>query len=122
MRNTKYNYKHPYTVWENIKSDIETDIIRDVYGIGEKIPSINDICQEYKVSNNTAVKALESLRNDGIILKKRGIGYFVKPYAKEILIKKHKDEFVDSLIKTIELGKRLGYEDKELLNEFKKNI
>lgn len=122
MRNTKYNYKHPYTVWENIKTDIETAIIKDVYGIGEKIPSINEICQEYKVSNNTAVKVLESLRNDEIILKKRGVGYFVKPYSKEVLTKKHKDEFISSLKKTIELGKRLGYEDKELLNEFKKYI
>lgn len=113
MRNTLFDYKHPFTVWEEIKSNIEIDIINNVYNVGEKVPSINQISQDYNVSSSTAVKVLESLRNDDTILKKRGIGYFVMPYAKDKLIKKHRTDFNSRIVQVVLMAMEMGYQKDE---------
>lgn len=51
-----FNYKHPFTVWEEIKTGIEINIVNDNYNVGDRVPSINQISQDYNVSNSTAVK------------------------------------------------------------------
>lgn len=122
MRNITYNYKHPHTVWEDIKSDIENDIVNNVYKTGCKVPSITQISQKYEVSNNTAVKVLESLRNDAIILKRRGVGYFVMPYAKDKLLKKKKQEFKTKINHLVLVARSIGYTKEDLVNDIKSEI
>lgn len=115
MRNNIYFYIHPKTVWDTIKYEIELSIINGTYGVGDKVPSINEIHSTYNISKNTAVKVLESLISDEILSKKKGIGYFVLPNAKEKLIKRRKLEFKNNLINIVEVAKKIGYEKDELM-------
>jgi len=113
VRNNTFDYKHPFTVWEEIKTDIEIGIINNVYNVGEKVPSINQISQDYNVSSSTAVKVLESMRNDDTILKKRGVGYFVMPYVKDKLIKKHRTDFNSRIVQMVLMARKIGYQKDE---------
>jgi GntR family transcriptional regulator len=45
--------------------------------VGERIPSIEALCEEYDVARNTVRQALELLKSDGLIGGGRGLGTFV---------------------------------------------
>ena len=45
--------------------------------IGESIPSINKICNEFGLAPGTVIRAYEELREMGVISSKQGKGYFI---------------------------------------------
>lgn len=45
--------------------------------VGQRIPSIEALCEEYDVARNTVRQALELLKSDGLIGGGRGLGTFV---------------------------------------------
>ena len=65
--------KYKQIVWE-IKNKIEKGLIP----YGQKLPSINDLSEDYYLSRNTVEKAYSLLRKDGVIESVKGKGYFVK--------------------------------------------
>lgn len=107
MKNRHIEYKHPSTVWEVIKHDVELDIINNTYRAGDKVPSINQLSNMYNVSNNTSVKVLESLCKDSTVLKKKGIGYFVMPYAKDKLYDKYIKEMESDIKRLIKYSTKV---------------
>ncbi len=44
---------------------------------GEQVPSASQLCQDYAVSRNTALRALRVLRDEGLIATEQGWGSFV---------------------------------------------
>lgn len=116
MKNNKFDYTHPNTVWEIIRNQIEIDIISNVYKTGEKIPSTNDFAKKYNVSVNTAGKALDFLKNENIIMKRKGIGFFVLPYAKQKIVKLLKEDFEGKVYNTVSMAKILGYDKEEIIS------
>jgi DNA-binding GntR family transcriptional regulator len=55
--------------------------LRDRIGSGEltaRVPSVLTLAQEYEVSHRTAAHALTTLRDEGLIVSVRGLGYYVK--------------------------------------------
>lgn len=65
--------KYKQIVWE-FKNKIEKGILP----YGQKLPSINDLSEDYYLSRNTVEKAYSLLRNEGIVESVKGKGYFVK--------------------------------------------
>lgn len=122
MKNTKIEYKHPRTVWEFIKSDIEVLIIRGILKNADKVPSISEIAKQYNVGKTTAKKVLETMYIEGTLTKQRGIGYFVKPYTKEKLKKEHLKELEEILLNGINLAKKLAIDENELKEIFCETI
>ena len=102
--------------WEKIKYDIEIGIIKDKYQTGDKLPSINQLAFYYKVSTATSQKVLENLIQDGVAIKKKGIGYFVKPYQRQRLIEKHTDNLRQYLIDCAEIAQSIDIGNEELIN------
>jgi len=47
------------------------------YSIGERIPSEIDLARMFNLNRNTVRQAIQQLVNDGLVLKKNGIGTFV---------------------------------------------
>ena len=47
------------------------------YGMGEKLPSENELCEEHGVSRPVVRAALSKLRDSGLIVSRRGAGSFV---------------------------------------------
>lgn len=117
MQNKNLDYKHPNTVWEYIKEDLEVLIIKGLLKTGDKVPSINKLANHYNVSNSTAQKALETLFDKDILIKKQGIGYFVKPYTRNKLISEHKEKLKKRLEALLLESKELDI-DKDELNVF----
>lgn len=66
---------------------IEKSILRGIekgdIQIGEQLPSINSICQEFSISPGTVAKAYENLKNRGIIASHQGKGFYIASTAVE---------------------------------------
>jgi GntR family transcriptional regulator len=65
---------------------------------GRRIPSLEELCEEYDVARNTVRQALQLLRSDGLIGGGRGIGTFVlKNAARRLPHHELKDAISDPL-------------------------
>lgn len=107
-------------VWLDVKEDIELKIISEEYKAGDQIPPIRKMAAIYNIGATTAQKVMEELYQDDIVVKKRGVGFFVKPYVKERLYRKHKAEFEKMLLKTIQYATQLNITDEEMSEIFNK--
>lgn len=72
-----------HQLMERLKESIE----RESWKPGDKIPSENQLMDEYGVSRNTAKKAIEELVQEGILYRIQGKGTFVaKPKLQQSLM------------------------------------
>ncbi len=81
------------SIFLQIAEMIENDIVRGVLGEDEQTLSTHELARALSVNPNTAAKGLAALMNDGILYKKRGVGMFVAPGARELIIKKRRAAF-----------------------------
>src|SRR5690606_18324176 len=63
--------------YRQIYNSIIEDIENGNLSIGEKIPSINEISEEYYLSRDTVEKAYNQLKEKKIIISVKGKGYYV---------------------------------------------
>lgn len=61
-----------------ISNDIRDKIMTGVYAINEQLPSEKEMCVDYGVSKMTIKRALDILVAEGLVIKRRGSGTFVK--------------------------------------------
>ena len=59
-----------------------------------RIPSVREYGAEIGVNPNTVMRSYERLTNEGIIYNRRGIGYFISPDAKAIVLRNMKEDFL----------------------------
>jgi GntR family transcriptional regulator len=62
------------------------NILRDKWKDQERIPSVRDLATTLAVNPNTVVRSYSFLEGKGIICNQRGIGYFLAPGAKQMVI------------------------------------
>jgi DNA-binding transcriptional regulator YhcF (GntR family) len=63
--------------YRQIVNSITEDIERGVLLVGQRIPSINEISEEYYLSRDTVEKAYNCLKEKQIIVSAKGKGYYV---------------------------------------------
>ena len=59
----------------------------------EKIPSVRELAVQISVNPNTVARGYEFLKNNGIIIDRRGIGYFVEKRGLEQAKKFRQEDF-----------------------------
>lgn len=68
----------------------------------ERIPSVREYGADIGVNPNTIMRSYEKLTNEGIIYNRRGIGYFISPKAREMVLEAQRMEFIaDELPKVV---------------------
>ena len=61
------------------------EILAGTYREDDRIPSVREYAVMLEVNTNTAVKAYDELARADIIYNKRGLGYFVKAGARDVI-------------------------------------
>lgn len=89
------------SIYIQIKEMIENDILRDIIQEEERVPSTNELAKLYSINPATAAKGLNLLVDEEILYKKRGIGMFVATGAKKMIVKKRKQSFFDTYVKSL---------------------
>lgn len=111
----KFNEDIP--IYLQIKEEIENAILTNTIREEDKVSSIRELAQQYRLNPQTISNAVGELISEGILYKKRGIGMFVEKGAQKKLKKKKDSEFRNSdLKKVIMKSKSLGMTKTELIN------
>lgn len=100
-------FENNIPIYLQIVNLLKKDIINGKYKLGEKLPSVREISQYYKINQNTALKSYNILEEENIIEIKRGIGYFVlndEKVLKELEEKKIKEIFSKFLKEILEFN------------------
>ena len=91
-------------------------ILDGVLKEGDPLPSVRNVAAEFRVNPLTVLKAYQQMVDEDLVEKKRGLGMFVKPGARELLLKGERQKFLTEqwpgIARTIE---RLGLTQKELM-------
>lgn len=69
--------------YQQIASDIKEHILNGKYKPNEQIPFEKDLCETYNASRMTVKKALDLLVAEGLVVKRRGSGSFIKDITEE---------------------------------------
>lgn len=64
--------------YQQIINSVEKSIASQLLKKNDKLPSINKICLEFKISRDTVLYAYEELKKKGLVYSVLGKGYFVK--------------------------------------------
>ncbi len=67
------------TLFDKIANELSEKITSGKYLSGEEIPNEIELQKMYDVSRTTVRKAIDQLVDDGLVIRKRGVGLFVAP-------------------------------------------
>src|SRR4030081_3556603 len=69
-------------------------ILDGVLKEGDPLPSVRNVAAEYRVNPLTVLKAYQQLVEAELVEMKRGLGMFVKPGARNLLLKGERQKFL----------------------------
>ena len=86
------------SIFLQIADSITEKVVSGTYPPEEKIPSVREMAAEVGVNPNTIMRTYNELQSLQIIENKRGIGYFVKPEAQQLILNKKKTDFFSKVL------------------------
>lgn len=102
---------------------LENEILNENFTSHDKVYSQYQLAEMFTINPATAAKGLNRLVDNEILYKKRGLGMFVTEDAKEIIVKKRRDESLQRLISELVLeASRLRVQDEELISMLQKAL
>ncbi|MGN1402009.1 MAG: GntR family transcriptional regulator [Bacillus sp. (in: firmicutes)] len=113
----KESFKNEKPIFQQIRERVEDAILEGTLQPEERIPSTNEFAKEYQINPATAGKGVHELVEKGVLYKKRGVGMFVSPEAKELLMTERRERFREQYINPLKKeAARLGISAQELKN------
>src|SRR5256885_2753818 len=83
---------------------------------GDPLPSVRNVAAEFRVNPLTVLKAYQQMVDEQLVEMKRGLGMFVKPGARELLLKGERQKFLtEEWPRVAATIQRLGLTPKELM-------
>ena len=95
------NFREGQSIYLQIVEYVCEQILLKQWQPGNKIISIRDLAVVMEVNPNTVQRAYDFLQQRGIIVNKRGVGYFVEENAIELVILFRKEQFVENELSVV---------------------
>ena len=105
-------------IYEQIKEQIKSSIIKGEISEGDMLPSIRSLAADLKVSVITTMRAYNDLELEGFVATMQGRGCFVLPKNKEHIREQKLKEIEQKLTDAIYSAKSIGLAENELKNMF----
>jgi DNA-binding transcriptional regulator YhcF (GntR family) len=109
------DFKETKAIYLQIADYVCEQLLLSRWKEDDRILSVRELGVNLEVNPNTVLRAYDFLQNKGIILNKRGIGYFAENNAVERVKAYKKQQFIETelptIVKTMQL---LGMDYKEL--------
>ena len=103
-------------IFQQIAEQLEEGILSGAYPEEGQVPSITEFAVLYRINPATALKGINLLVDAGLLYKKRGVGMFVSPGAREQLRRQRRERFYQDYIqRMVREARNLGLTDQELL-------
>ena len=102
-------------IFQQIAEQLEEGILSGAYPEEGQVPSITEFAVLYRINPATALKGVNLLVDAGLLYKKRGVGMFVSPGAREQLLLARRERFYQDFIqRLVREARNLGLTDGEL--------
>src|ERR1700761_424355 len=85
-------------IYLQIADGIKNDVLSGVLKEDEQVMSTNQYAAFYRINPATAAKGFAQLVEEGVLYKKRGIGMFVRPDARERLLAGRRERFFAEVV------------------------
>jgi Predicted transcriptional regulators len=85
-------------IYRQIAERIKAEVMSGALKGDEQVMSTNQYAAHYRINPATAAKAFQQLVDEGVLYKKRGIGMFVSPDARERLRAKRRESFFADVV------------------------
>ncbi|GII90913.1 GntR family transcriptional regulator [Sinosporangium siamense] len=85
-------------IYRQIADQIKADVLNGTLNADEQVMSTNQYAAYYRINPATAAKAFQQLVDEGVLYKKRGIGMFVSPTARDELRAQHRERFFADVV------------------------
>ncbi len=85
-------------IYQQIAEKIKDDILSGTLREDEQVMSTNQYAAFYRINPATAAKGFHQLIDEGILYKRRGIGMFVSPQARETLRGARRERFFEDVV------------------------
>lgn len=104
-------------IYIQIAEDIRRRILIGDLLDGDQVMSTTQYATTYRINPATAAKAFSALVDDGLLVKRRGIGMFIAQGAHARLSAQRRSDFIDArLAPLVEEALALGLDPEELVN------
>jgi GntR family transcriptional regulator len=77
---------------------VKADVVSGALGGDEQVMSTNQYAAYYRINPATVAKAFQQLVDEQVLYKKRGIGMFVSPTARDALRAQRRETFFSDLV------------------------
>jgi DNA-binding transcriptional regulator YhcF (GntR family) len=103
-------------IYRQLRDRVVAMILDGVLKEGDPIPSVRSVAADYRVNPLTVLKGYQQLVDEELIESRRGLGMFVKPGARSLLLKGERQKFLsEEWPRVYQTIQRLGLEPEELL-------
>ena len=104
-----YQWKEDQPIYRQLRDQVYGLILDGTYVEGTSLPSVRQVSSDLSINHLTVSKAYQTLVDEGLLEKRRGLGMFVVSGAKMRILEQEKQKFLsvelpDFLAKTTKLG------------------
>src|SRR5205085_4342462 len=102
-------------IYRQLRDRVVHMILDGALNEGDPLPSVRNVAAEYRVNPLTVLKGYQQLVDEDLIEMKRGLGMFVKPGGRDVLLKGERQKFLtEEWPRVAEKIERLGLTQEEL--------
>lgn len=88
-------------IFQQLADRIADDVLSGTYAEEQQVASTNEFAAFYRINPATAGKAVNLLVDRGVLYKRRGIGMFVAPGARDLLAEQRRARFAEQYVRPL---------------------
>ena len=85
-------------IYRQIADQVRADVVSGTLDGDEQVMSTNQYAAYYRINPATVAKAFQQLVDEQVLYKKRGIGMFVSPTARDTLRAQRRERFFSDVV------------------------
>jgi GntR family transcriptional regulator len=85
-------------IYRQIAERIRADVLSGALAGDAQVMSTTQYATHYRINPATAAKAFAQLADEGVLYKRRGVGMFVSPDARDRLRADHRSRFLEDVV------------------------
>ena len=89
-------WDHRQPIYQQLADRLTARLLDGELPEGDAMPSVRTLASHYLLNPLTVSRALQALGDEGLLETRRGLGFFVRPGAREQLRQAERRRFMDS--------------------------
>jgi GntR family transcriptional regulator len=88
------NWNDNQPIYRQLRDRVVAMILEGALREDDPLPSVRNVAAEYRLNPLTVLKGYQSLVDEGLVEKRRGLGMFVLPGARKKLLASERERFL----------------------------